>query len=193
MGNILSTADLIVFVGSLLAVMVLGLWVGRKEETSDDFFLAGKTSRWWGVAGSIFGSNVSANHIVGFVGVGFSVGFAQSHFEISAIAGLLVLCFGFLPMYRKLNLYTLSDYLGRRYDESCRLAYVVIMLIGIVVIQMVPGFYIGSRSLNLLLSDNANATVEAKVNRSGWKARVGDHRRDSAPSSSATRRQAYVS
>jgi len=149
----MSTLDLIIFFGSLLAVMGIGLWAGRKEETSDDYFLAGRETRWWGVAGSIFGSNVSANHIVGMMGVGFSVGLAQSHFEISAICGLLMLCYGFLPVYRKLNVYTLSEYLARRYDDRSRIAYAIIMVAIMVVIQMVPGFYIGSRSLNILLTE----------------------------------------
>ncbi|MEM8956094.1 MAG: sodium/solute symporter, partial [Verrucomicrobiota bacterium] len=132
-----------------------GVGGGRKEEDSADYFLAGRSARWWGVAGSIFGSNVSANHIVGMMGVGFSVGFAQSHFEISAIFGLLLLCYGFLPVYRKLSIFTLSEYLGRRYNDSSRVAYAVIMVVVIVVIQMVPGFYIGSRSLNILLQEEA--------------------------------------
>ena len=86
--------DLCIFVGSLLAVMLAGLWAGRKEDTSEDYYLAGKSTHWWGVAGSIFGSNVSANHIVGMMGVGFSLGFVESHFEITAIVGLLLLCYG---------------------------------------------------------------------------------------------------
>ncbi len=152
--NILSTFDLFIFFGSLALVMALGLWAGRREENSADYFLAGRSARWWGVAGSIFGSNISANHIVGMMGVGFSVGFAQSHFEISAVFGLLLLCYGFLPVYRKLNLYTLSEYLSRRYDDRSRVAYAIIMVVIIVIIQMVPGFYIGSRSLNILLQDS---------------------------------------
>lgn len=167
MGNLLSNVDLAIFFGSLLVVMLLGLWVGRKEDDSTDYYLAGKQTRWWGVAGSIFGSNVSANHLVGMMGMGFSVGFAQSHFEISAIAGLLMLCYGFLPMYRKLNVYTLSEYLSRRYDDSSRVAYAIIMVIVIVVIQMVPGFYIGSRSLNILIKEGETATATAQVNDNG--------------------------
>ena len=151
--NVLTTFDLFIFFGSLFAVMAVGLWAGRQEEDSQDYFLAGKSARWWGVAGSIFGSNVSANHIVGMMGIGFSVGFAQSHFEISAVFGLLLLCYGFLPVYRKLNLFTLSEYMSRRYDDRSRVAYAVIMVVVIVIIQMVPGFYIGSRSLNILLQE----------------------------------------
>ena len=56
----------------------MGLWVGRKK-TVRRLLPRRKKTRWWGVAGSIFGSSVSANHIVGMMGVGFAVGFAQSH------------------------------------------------------------------------------------------------------------------
>lgn len=59
MGDLLTTIDVVIFFGSLLAVMGIGLWAGRKEDTSTDYYLAGKSTRWWGVAGSIFGSNVS--------------------------------------------------------------------------------------------------------------------------------------
>lgn len=148
----LTALDYIIFFASLIVVMGIGLWAGRKEESSLDFFLAGKETRWWGVAGSIFGSNVSANHMVGMMGLGFSVGFAQSQFEITAIAGLLLLCYGFLPVYRKMNLYTLSEFLTRRFGDSSRVLYAIIMLTIMVVIQMVPGFYIGSRTINVLLN-----------------------------------------
>ncbi|MDC0325246.1 hypothetical protein OAM01_00650 [bacterium] len=153
--QLLSPLDYTIFFGSLILVMVIGLWAGRKEESAQDFYLAGKDARWWGVAGSIFGSNVSANHIVGMMGVGFSLGFVESHFEITAIAGLLLLCYFFLPVYRKLNIYTLSDYLSRRYDDRSRVAYAIIMITIIVVVMMVPAFYIGSRSLNILLVDQS--------------------------------------
>lgn len=163
MNSLLSTTDLFIFFGSLLAVMGVGLWAGRKEESSEDYFLAGKSTRWWGVAGSIFGSNVSANHIVGMMGVGFAVGFAQSHFEITAIAGLLMLCYFFLPVYRKLNVYTLSDYLSKRYDDRSRISYALIMVVIMVVIQMVPGFYIGSRSINILLQGDTGRKAVAEA------------------------------
>ena len=151
----LSSTDYIIFFGSLIGAMLVGLWAGRKEETSEDYFLAGKGLRWFGVAGSIFGSNVSANHMVGMMGVGFSIGFAQSHFEIGAIAGLLFLCFGFLPVYRKLNLYTLSEYLGKRYDDRSRISYAVIMIIIMAFVQMVPALYIGSRTICELMGGDA--------------------------------------
>ena len=163
MGSVLTTFDMVIFFGSLLGVMALGLWAGRKEDTSEDYYLAGRNTKWWGVAGSIFGSNVSANHLVGMMGVGFAIGFAQSHFEITAICGLLALCYLFLPIYRKLNVYTLSEYLSKRYNEASRVAYALIMVIIMVVIQMVPGFYIGSRSVNILLQGDKGQPASAQA------------------------------
>ncbi|MBT6806130.1 MAG: hypothetical protein HOA47_14280, partial [Verrucomicrobia bacterium] len=170
--QLLSPLDFTIFFGSLILVMIIGLWAGRKEETAEDFYLAGKDARWWGVAGSIFGSNVSANHIVGMMGVGFSLGFVESHFEITAIAGLLLLCYFFLPVYRKLNIYTLSDYLSRRYDDRSRVAYAIIMITIIVVIMMVPAFYIGSRSLNILLVDQSQIQAALDSAAAGNSAKI---------------------
>ena len=155
MGTTFTTLDLIIFFGSLTAVMAIGLFAGRKEETSEDYFLAGRRIPWWGVAGSIFGSNVSANHMIGMMGIGFSVGFAQSHFELGAIAGLMLLCYGFLPIYRKLKVYTLAEYLGRRYDDRSRIAYALIMILIMAVVQLVPALYIGARSTCILMGGEA--------------------------------------
>ena len=151
----LTVSDYTIFFAAIIGAMIVGLIAGRKEETSQDYFLAGKKLRWFAVAGSIFGSNVSANHMVGMMGVGFSIGFAQSHFEIGAIAGLLFLCYGFLPVYRKLNLYTLSEYLGKRYDDRSRVSYAIIMIIIMAFVQMVPALYIGSRTICELIGGNA--------------------------------------
>ena len=166
-GTFLTPLDFVVFFGSLLGVMALGLWAGRKESTTKDYFLAGRDVRWWGVAGSIFGSNISANHMVGMMGVGFTLGFAESHFEITAIAGLLLLCYCFLPVYRKLNIYTLSDYLSRRYDDKSRVAYSIIMVLIITMVMMLPAFYIGSRSVNFLLVDQAQINEVLKASAGG--------------------------
>ncbi len=155
MGEVFTTLDLVVFVVALVGVMAVGLVAGRKEDTSEDYFLAGRGIPWWGVAGSIFGSNVSANHMVGMMGVGFTIGFAQSHFELGAVLGLMVLCYGFLPVYRKLGLYTLSEYLGRRYDARSRVAYAVILIVIMAVVQLVPGLYIGARATCVLLGGDA--------------------------------------
>lgn len=160
MGSVFTTLDLVIFFCSVFGAMVVGIFVSRRDgRSSEDYFLAGRKTRWWGVAASIYGSNVSANHLIGMLGAGFAIGFAQSHFELGAIAGLLLLCYGFLPVYRRLGLFTLSDYLGQRYDDRSRLLYAVVIIVIMAFVQMVPGLYIGARSICVLLEGDAVQSV----------------------------------
>ena len=79
----------------------------------------------------------------------------------------MLLCYCFLPVYRKLNIYTLSDYLSRRYDDKSRVAYSVIMVLIITMVMMLPAFYIGSRSVNFLLVDQAHINEVLKASAGG--------------------------
>ena len=115
--------DFTVLVVSVLAVAAYGMYMGRREEGTADYFLAGRSVAWWAIAGSIFGTNVSSHHLVGMMGAGLKEGFAQANFEFGAICGLLMLCYFFLPLYRRMGVYTLSEYLGRRYDDRSRVLY----------------------------------------------------------------------
>ena len=142
--------DLVVFLASLTIVMAIGILAARRERTTEDFFLAGRSVRWWGVAGSIFGTNVSASQLVGMLGIGYSIGFAQSHFELGAIAALMLLAYGFLPVYRRLGAFTLSAWLGRRFDGRSQTLYAVISVV-VTIVQLTGALYIWSRSVGLLL------------------------------------------
>ena len=138
----LHTLDLVILVLSIVAVTLFGMYVGRKEEGTSDYFLAGKSVAWWAVAGSIFGTNISSHHMVGMMGAGLKEGFAQANFEFGAICGLLMLCYFFLPLYRRMGVYTLSEFLGRRYDDRCRLLYSV-SNIAFLLIQMCGTLILG--------------------------------------------------
>jgi len=151
---VLDALDAAVLIVSLVLLMVVGFVAGRREETSEDFFLAGRTLRWWSIGGSIFATNISAHHLVGMLGIGFSIGFAQSHYELGAVFALLLLAYVALPVYAKLGVYTLSQYLAARYDERVALVYSVFTLV-LIVLQMAMLYYIGSRSMNLLLAGSA--------------------------------------
>lgn len=133
--------------------MGVGVYVGSKESNSEDYFLAGKTIPWYAVAGSIFGTNISANHLVGMLGIGFSIGFAQTHFELGAAVALLLLAYVFLPIYMKLNVFTLSEYLEKRFGPTSSLLYTFASFF-LIMVQMTAAFYIGSRTLNILLASS---------------------------------------
>jgi SSS family solute:Na+ symporter len=146
----LSTLDLVIFFASLAVVMAVGLWASRHERDTRDFFLASGNVKWWQIAGSIFGSNVSSHHLVGMTGVGLAIGFAQANFEFGAIAGLMVLSFLFLPIYRRLKIFTLSQFLEKRFDGRSQAVYSLVSIFTLVAFEMVATLYIGSGSLGVL-------------------------------------------
>ena len=148
--------DVLVLVASVVGVTAFGMWIGRKERDTRDYFLAGKTVAWWAVAGSIFGTNISSHHMVGMMGAWLKEGFAQANFEFGAIFGLLMLCYFFLPFYRRMGLYTLSEYLGRRFDDRSRLVYSLTNM-AFLLIQMVGTMILGGLTVATLTADSPYA------------------------------------
>ncbi|MEX0676535.1 MAG: sodium/solute symporter [Pirellulales bacterium] len=148
--------DVVILLGTVLGVTAFGMWIGRKEQSTRDYYLAGKTVAWWAVAGSIFGTNISSHHMVGMMGAGLKEGFAQANFEFGAILGLLMLCYFFLPFYRRMGLYTLSEYLGRRFDDRSRLLYSITNM-AFLLIQMVGTMILGALTVATLSADSEYA------------------------------------
>lgn len=146
----LPALDTTIFFVSVVAVMGVGLLAARHERDTRDYFLAGRSVKWWAVAGSIFGSNVSSHHMVGMTGLGLSAGFATANYEFGAVAGLLVLAFLFLPIYRRLNVYTLSEFLEKRYDRRSLVVYSAVSIFVLVFIEMVATLFVGSHVLETL-------------------------------------------
>ena len=154
--HLLSAFDILVVIGLLLFIVGASMFSNKKQKGTEDYFMAGRSLRWWSVAGSIFGTNIHAQQIIGMMGIGFSVGFAQSHYEVWAIPAILIVAYIFIPIYRKRNFFTLSQFLESRYNSNARLAYTILM-ITFIMIQLVGGFYIGSRTLGNLFADTAYA------------------------------------
>jgi SSS family solute:Na+ symporter len=145
----LSTFDIIVVVLLLLFLVVASMYSSFRKKSSEEYFMAGRSLKWYSVAGSIFGTNIHAQQIIGMMGVGYSIGFAQSHYEVWAIPAILILVYVFIPVYRKRQFFTLSQFLEDRYNSKARLVYTILML-AFIMIQLIGGFYIGSRTLGLL-------------------------------------------
>lgn len=145
----LSLLDLVVLIVMLLIMPTAGILVALRKKNATDYFLAGRNIRWWTVAGSVFGTNISSFHLIGMLGIGYSIGFVQAHYEI-VFPAILLLCFVFLASYRRLDVFTLSQYLEVRYNEQARLLYTVLLIL-IILVQLVGSFYVGSITLQWLL------------------------------------------
>lgn len=144
----LQTVDIIVLILMLAIMPTAGIIIALRKKTAEDYFLAGRNIKWWAVAGSVFGTNISSFHLIGMLGIGYSIGFVQAHYEI-VFPAILLLCFVFLTSYRRLDVFTLSQYLEVRYNDKARLLYTILLIL-IILVQLVGSFYVGSITLQWL-------------------------------------------
>jgi solute:Na+ symporter, SSS family len=152
----LGFVDLSVAILLLLFLVGMSMYASLKKKSAESYFMAGRNLKWYSVAGSIFGTNIHAQQIIGMMGIGYSIGFVQSHYEVLAVPAILILAYLFIPLYRKRKVFTLSQFLESRYNANTRLAYAIIMIV-FILINLIAGFYIGSRTLGLLF---AGSTME---------------------------------
>ena len=96
-------------------------WVVRKgKDTAADYFLAGRNLGWWIIGASIFASNIGSEHIVGLAGSGATSGVAMAHYELHAWC-LLVLAWVFVPFYMRSMVFTMPEFLERRFSDELAL------------------------------------------------------------------------
>src|SRR6188472_2222611 len=111
------------------AVVGLAWWVILKQkDTASDYFLAGRHLPWFLVGASIFASNIGSEHVVGLAGSGATDGVAMAHHELHAWC-LLVLAWVMIPFYMRSRVYTMPEFLERRFSPSARYVLSVISLI----------------------------------------------------------------
>lgn len=151
----LTLFDLILLIVLVLIINFGSILAGYfRKTTSEDYFMAGRSLRWWSVAGSIYGTNVGVQQIIGMMSVGYTIGFAQSHYEVLAIPPILALAYVFIPIYRSRSVFTLSQWLGYRYTEGAKTAYSLLNII-FILLTLVGGFYLGARTLCLFTKGSA--------------------------------------
>ena len=115
----LSTTDVLIIVLYFCIVFAIGFYFSRKERTSTDYFLASRNVGWFAIGASLFVSNISTEHFIGLAGSGASSGLAVGHFEWLACFMLLILGWIFVPFYLRSNVFTMPEFLERRFNRSC--------------------------------------------------------------------------
>ncbi len=125
----LSLWDWSIVVVYAVIVLTVGLYVSRRPKTSESYFLANRQLKWPFIGASLFAANISAEHFVGLAGGGFAIGLAIGGFEWMAIFCLLPLILLFLPFYLKNQVYTVPEFLERRYSSGVRRLFSALMLV----------------------------------------------------------------
>ncbi len=141
--------DLIVFVGFLAAVVGVSLYAGRRERTSEDYFLAGRSLTWPLIGFSLIASNISTEHFVGMAGSAFGrVGMAIASYEWMAAVTLIIVGWWFLPRFLSAGIYTMPEYLEYRYDSATRSIMAVYLMVLYVVALLATVLYSGAKGLD---------------------------------------------
>jgi len=118
-------------------------WVIRKgQDSAADYFLAGRNLGWWVIGASIFASNIGSEHIVGLAGSGATSGVAMAHYELHAWC-LLVLAWVFVPFYMRSMVFTMPEFLERRFNEKSRYVLSIVSLITFVISKIAVGIFAG--------------------------------------------------
>ena len=126
--------------------------VKRGKDTAADYFLAGRNLSWWVIGASIFASNIGSEHIVGLAGSGAKDGVAMAHYELHAWC-LLVLAWVFVPFYARSLVFTMPEFLERRFSTSSRYVLSIVSLVTFVVSKIAVGIFAGGVVFSTLLPE----------------------------------------
>lgn len=145
--------DWAIIVGYLGIVLGLALWVYlKRQDTPDDYFLADRNLGWFIVGASIFASNIGSEHVVGLAGSGATDGVALAHYELHAWC-LLILGWVFVPFYMRSRVYTMPEFLEKRFSVTARYVLSIISLVGYVLTKIAVGIFAGGIVFAVLLPD----------------------------------------
>lgn len=155
MNNQLQFLDYLVFGVYFVLVAGYGYWIFRKKKKggtdTKDFFLAEGSLTWWAIGASLIASNISAEQFIGMSGEGFFAGIAVAAYEWVAAIALIIIAVWFIPVYLKNKIYTMPQFLTRRYNETVAIIMAVFWLFLYVFVNLTSILYLGAVAINGLM------------------------------------------
>ena len=148
----LSLIDVVIIVVYVFGIIWYGLAKGRKEN-SEDYFLGGRSMTWPIVGIALFAANIGSNTLIGLSSSAYQGNVAVYNYEWMAAVVLVFFALFFLPFYLRSRVYTMPEFLERRFDSRCRYLFSVIMIFGNVVIDMASGLYAGNLILKIIFPE----------------------------------------
>src|SRR3954464_2542432 len=140
----LRVTDILVIAAYFVLLAAIAWWAAKKEKkVSSDFFLASREVGWLAVGASLFASNIGSEHLVGLAGTGAASGLAVGHFEWLASFILLLLGWLFVPFYLRSGVYTMPEFLERRYNPAARSYFTWVSIVGYVLTKISVTLFAG--------------------------------------------------
>ena len=151
--TVLATVDWIIIILYFSLILGIAWWViNQKNDTSDEYFLAGRNLGWFVVGASIFASNIGSEHLVGLAGSGATDGVALAHYELHAWC-LLVLGWIMAPFYMRSKVFTMPEFLEKRFSPTARWVLSIISLVAYVLTKVAVGIFAGGIVFGVLMPE----------------------------------------
>jgi len=155
----LATVDIVIVAVYLVGITMFGSWIGRFIKTDEDFFLGGRNLPWWAIGMSMVVSDIGALELVGVAGMAYTYGIAVANFDwIGCIPAMVVAAFIFIPYYWRAKVFTVPEFLGRRYNQFVR--SLVALIWGVFFLFMLGiFFYTAALTMNILCGWPINFSI----------------------------------
>jgi SSS family solute:Na+ symporter len=147
--------DYLIFGLYALTILGIGLWVSRdkkgKQKNAEDYFLASKSLPWWAVGASLIAANISAEQFIGMSGSGFALGLAIASYEWMAAITLLVVGKYFLPIFIEKGLYTIPEFIEKRYSTNLKTILAIFWIALFVFVNLTTVLFLGGKALDTII------------------------------------------
>ena len=160
----LATIDVVVVVVYFIGIFGLAQWVSRDRagagpKNTTDYFLASKNLPWWAIGASLIAANISAEQIVGMSGSGYAIGLGIASYEWMAAATLLIVGKFFLPIFLRNEIYTMPQFLERRYGPSIRTLMAIFWLALYIFVNLTSIIWLGSIAVTKVAGINQDVAL----------------------------------
>ena len=158
-----SVIDYLIFGLYAVIILAVGLFMSRTKKgevkTTEDYFLAGKTLPWWAIGASLIAANISAEQFIGMSGSGFAVGLAIASYEWMAALTLIIVGKYFLPVFLKQEIYTIPEFVEKRFNTSLKTILAVFWIALFVFVNLTSVIYLGGKALDTILSGGDGSDI----------------------------------
>ena len=159
--------DIVVFVTYCLVILSIGLYVSRDKKGSvksaEDYFLAGKSLPWWAIGASLIAANISAEQFVAMNGSGFALGLAIATYEWMAAVTLLVVGKFFLPIYIEKKIYTIPEFVKKRYSNNLKTILAVFWISLFVFVNLTTVMYLGGKAMDTIFGSGDGSLITTSI------------------------------
>lgn len=149
------TWDYIVFIAYAILILGVGLWVSRDkkghQKNAEDYFLASKSLPWWAIGASLIAANISAEQFIGMSGSGFALGLAIASYEWMAALTLIIVGKYFLPIFIEKGLYTIPEFVEKRFSTNLKTILAVFWLALYVFVNLASVLYLGGLAIETIM------------------------------------------